>query len=300
MHHFSTVVHKTLSDETLVQDLWQLDVPKEALQHTQLMHAILALSALHLQCHSDDAQLKKKYQESAIQHYELALSQFQPLVVEIDEANCGSMLAAATLLGFFSSVFARFQREDSNVLDELWIIHQLLRGIPTIIEHSAPYFNQIKLSAIVKPKPWDHVPVPPGFQHGMDLLRANIGTFGCEDEIQNEIYLGAVKRLEENVRAEIANPEHITISYMFLPAADRSYMKLVVERDQMALVILAHYAVILHRQRHRWWMGDNGLWLFGAFNELLTAEFWPLLEWPKRFLSEHSGPQSLDAVLYYS
>lgn len=131
MHHFSTVVYQTLSEEMVIQDLWQHDVPKEAVQHTHLLHAILALSALHSQCSSDDAQRTAKYRELAVQHYDLALSQLQPLVVEIDEANCGSVLAAATLLGFFLSVYALFQEDDSRTVDDLWSNHQLLRGVPT-------------------------------------------------------------------------------------------------------------------------------------------------------------------------
>jgi Fungal specific transcription factor domain len=300
MHHFSTIVYQTLSEETVVQDLWQHDVPKEALQHTHLMHAILALSALHLQCNSDDEQQTAKYRESAIQHYDLALSQLKLLVVEIDKANCGSVLSAATLLGFFSSVYNRFEEDASRVLTDLWFNHQLLRGIPTIMEHTAPYFGEIKMSAIFTPKPWDHVPVPAGFQHGMDILRVNISVFGGGDESQNEIYLSAVQKLTENVKAEIANPQHITISYMFLPAADRKYMALVAARDQMALVIVAHYAIILHRQRHRWWMGDNGVRLFGAVKGLLDPGFRALVEWPEQFLLEHAGTQQSEALLYYS
>lgn len=117
---------------------------------------------------------------------------------------------------------------------------------------------------------------------------------------QKDIYLTTFHMLQENVKAEIANPQHITISYMFLPAVNRSYMGLVAARDQMALVILAHYAIILHRQRHRWWMGENGLRLFGAVKGFLDAEFGALLEWPERFLSEHIETQQLEALLYYS
>jgi hypothetical protein len=264
------------------------------------MHAILALSALHLQCSIDDAQQTAKYRESAIQHYDLCLSQLQLLVVKIDEANCSSVLAAAILLGFFSSVYARFEEDNSTLLNDLWANHQLLRGVPTIIEHARPFISKLKLSALVKPNPWDDVPIPAGFKHGMNTLRENISAFGGGDEMKTDIYLSAVRLLEDNVKAEITNPQHITISYLFLPAADRRYMALVATRDQMALVILAHYAIILHRQRHRWWMGDNGIRLFGAVTSFLDADFEALVEWPKQFLLEHAGTQPLEAPLYYS
>jgi transcription factor-like protein/Zn(2)-Cys(6) binuclear cluster domain-containing protein len=300
MHHFSTVVYQTLSEETVAQDLWQHEVPKEALQHAHLMHAILALSALHLQCSSDDAQQTAKYREPAIKHYDLCLSQLQLLVVKIDETNCSSVLAAAILLGFFSSVYARFEEDNSALLNDLWSNHQLLRGVPTIMEHAGPFFSKLKLSALVKPNPWDHVPIPAGFKHGTDTLRTNISAFGGGDGSKTDIYLSAVRLLEDNVKAEITNPQHITISYLFLPAADRRYMRLVAERDQMALVILAHYAIILHRQRHRWWMGENGIRLFGAVTSYLDADFEALVEWPKQFLLGHAGTQPLEAPLYYS
>lgn len=298
VHHFSTVVYRTLSEEIVVQDLWQHDVPKEALLHTHLMHAILALSALHLKFNSSNPSQITKYQEQAIEHYDLALSQLQSQVINVERQNCGSLLAAATLLGFFSSVNALLDVDHTMILDSIWHNHQLLRGIPRIMEHVAGYFNELKLSAIFKVQPWDDIAVPPRFKEGMDLLRANIIKFGEEDK--HEIYLTAVKHLEENVKAEVANPEHITISYMFLPAADRNYMVLIGERDQMAMVILAHYGLILHRQRHRWWMGDNGFRLFNASKGFLNPTFKPLLEWPERFLQERADTQLYEAPLYYS
>jgi hypothetical protein len=299
MHHFSTIVCRTLSDETVVQDLWQHDIPKEALQHTHLMHAILALSALHLQCGSNDAKQIAQYRELAVHHYDLALPKLQLLVVEIDKVNYGSVLAAATLLGYFSSASVRFEEDNLRIIEDLWHNHQLLRGVTTIVKHTAPYFGEEKLSAIAKLKPWDNVPLPAGFQHGMEILCTNINTFGG-DEIKNEVYHNAVHLLQENVKAEIANPQHITISYMLLPAADQRYMGLCTAREPMAMVILAYYAIILHRQCHRWWMGDNGVKFFDAVKGLLDPKFESLLEWPKRFLSEHAGTQELEASHYYS
>jgi hypothetical protein len=77
IHHFGTTVYRTLSDESIVQEVWQREVPAEALRHTHLMHAILAISALHLWCVSEGTQ------SAAIFHYGLALLQLQPLVVQI-------------------------------------------------------------------------------------------------------------------------------------------------------------------------------------------------------------------------
>jgi len=300
MHHFSTIVYRTLSDDIVVQELWRHDVPKEALQHAHLMHAILALSALHLQHSHKDAQQAAKYQEPAIQHHKLALSQLQLLVVQVDQASCGSVLSTATLLGFFSSANMRFGEEDSKFSEDFWHNHQLLRGVHTVIKHAESYINEIMLSAIMNPKPWDHVQLPPYFQQAMDRLHANISASGIKDETKREIYLGALQRLQENVKADIANPENITISYMLLLAADGRFMFLVGEKEPLAVSIAAHYALILHRQQHRWWMGDNGKRYLRIIKGWIAAGSEDLIEWPDRFLLEHTVTQDLGVLSYYS
>jgi Fungal specific transcription factor domain len=297
MHHFATIVCKTLSEDVVIQDLWQHDVPKEGLQHTHLMHALLALSALHLYYSSNDVQEATKYHKQAVQHYESALSRVQQLVVQIDEANCDSVLAAATLLGYFLSFSVRFG-EGERIIEDLWFTHQLLRGIRTVDEHAAAYSSRRRLSAIVKTKPWDRVLIPAGFEQGMEVLCLKIRS--GDDAVRTEILLSAVQRLQEMVKADIVNPQHITISYMFLLAADRKYMVLVSARDQMAWAILAHYAAILHRQRHQWWMGHNGVQLLSAVKGLFDADFGALVKWLDQFLLERAETRHLDTLLYYS
>jgi hypothetical protein len=301
MHHFSTVVYLTLSDESAVQDVWQHHVPMEAVRHHHLMHAILALSALHLQIISKNAEQAEKYRVPAVQHYDVALSELQRLVVKVEETNCGSVLATATLLGFFSSACVRFDDEEMKILLHMWYIHQLLRGVFTIIDHTTPDFGEAKLAAIFKPTPWEDVSLPAGFQRGTDALHANIVAHGDTDGRNRDLYFSAVQRLQENVKAEIANPQHISISYMLLSAADRSFMALVAAHDQIALAIFAHYAVIFHRQRDRWWMGDKGVRMFSALRGLLESEFTALVEWPQQFISDYGGiEEQYEALHYYS
>jgi hypothetical protein len=298
IHHFGITVYRTLSDEIAIQDIWQRDVPKEALRHTHLMHATLALSALHLQHITEGIQPRTIYRKSAIHHYGMALSQLRPLIDQINPANCGSVLASSALLGFFTFVYSRFREEQSKLIDNLISIHEVLRGVAAIIAHTGSHLDRTAVSAIFKPGPWDDAAVPVGFQRAICTLRENIRTFGEEGE--REIHLAAIHTLEENVKAEIANPQRITLSYLFLTLIDRRYMELVASRNQMALVILAYYAIILHRQRHRWWVNDAGVQLLKEVKECLNEDFAALVKWPEERLVGHDRIEMIAAQDYYS
>jgi hypothetical protein len=298
LHHFTTTVYGTLSEEIDIQSVWQRDVPKEALRHTHLMHATLALSALHLQHITEGIQSGTTYRKSAIHHYGIALSQLRPLIVQINPANCGSVLATSALLGFFTFVYSRFQEGKSTLINSLTSIHEVLRGVAAIITHSGSHLNGTTVSNIFKPGPWNDAPIPVGFQRAIGTLRANISTFGEEHE--REIHFAAVHTLQENVKAEIANPQRITLSYMFLTLVDRRYMELLAARNQMALVILAYYAIILHRQRNWWGVNDAGVQVLKEVKECLNGDFAALVKWPEQWLAGHDDMKTIEAHDYYS
>jgi hypothetical protein len=77
-------------------------------------------------------------------------------------------------------------------------------------------------------------------------------------------------------------------------------MELLAARDQMALVILAHYAIILHRQRHRWWLNDTGVKVVKEVKNCLSGDSAALFEWPKLLLADNDEMKLTDAQIYYS
>jgi hypothetical protein len=57
-------------------------------------------------------------------------------------------------------------------------------------------------------------------------------------------------------------------------------VRLLRERDQMALVILAHYGVALNAFGGFWWLDKVGARLIHAIARMLSPEFLALVQWP--------------------
>ncbi|KAJ4526111.1 hypothetical protein HRR81_003511 [Exophiala dermatitidis] len=66
------------------------------------------------------------------------------------------------------------------------------------------------------------------------------------------------------------------------------YLALLRQRQPQALVILAHYAVLLHRGRRFWLLGDGGQFLIESICATLGPKWQKWLEFPKSALRDPS------------
>ena len=64
--------------------------------------------------------------------------------------------------------------------------------------------------------------------------------------------------------------------------SSHDYLRLLTEQRPEALILLAYYAVILHRRRRSWIIGDAGRLLITAISSHLGRHWQPLLEWPRQ------------------
>jgi hypothetical protein len=68
--------------------------------------------------------------------------------------------------------------------------------------------------------------------------------------------------------------------FVWATQVSKEYLSLVEQKNTEALVLLAHWAVLLGRVRNVWWMdgvGSNAIW---AIAMALGPEQWHLVEWP--------------------
>lgn len=66
------------------------------------------------------------------------------------------------------------------------------------------------------------------------------------------------------------------------------YVQLLRDLQPQALIIFAHYAVLLHRARNLWIIGDGGQFLIRAISECLGSEWERWLKSPISALQENS------------
>lgn len=63
-----------------------------------------------------------------------------------------------------------------------------------------------------------------------------------------------------------------------------------------ALIILAHYAVLLHTYRQLWVFGDGGRFLIESICDSFGADWEDWLEWPMEVLRDSSSLDSMSDV----
>lgn len=278
MDHFSNETAKTIvfddRDQKRSQDL----VMKAALLAPYLMQEILALSALHLGTLLPAHKGFYHHQASGLQTR--ALSLFNSCHLEVDAENCvpvvifSSLLAMHTLcdvVGFHDGDFSNFLNGFIRCLD-------LHRGIRAVTSHSWALLKNSDLQPILE--------VGAILHDANDLvgkechdLRALLNTAdigptpmkACQTAID---HLQNLFDMEENSHA------NTNTSIIWPALVPPEYIDLLMKRTPEALVVLAHYGVLLHRHRRHWFIGGAGRLLISSISNHLGSYWDTWIAWP--------------------
>lgn len=142
MHHFTTVVCKTLSGRKEVQDVWGIVLPQMAFSCDYLMHGILALSALHLA--TLKAENKSDYIDCSMAHLHCSLSTYNQVLPNIAADNCVPLFALSSLVAVHVCALPIVD-ETGPYLGRIITLFNMCRGVETIL---SPYTLLIQESPL--------------------------------------------------------------------------------------------------------------------------------------------------------
>lgn len=290
LHHFTTETCYTLSDRPESHDLWRVTVPQVAFQHDFLMRGIFAIAALHLRCLRPDKQ--NYWGHVAAKQQDAALSSFRKIMARMDESNCDAFLALSSLIvvyGFESPKSSdslgmfNYNGQDS---DE-WL--PLIRGVNSIIMSVWPWIKNGRLNGLLH----DHVQEPPRTElpgvlseqlsHLEEMCdRASGGPEAIK------AYKAALATLRECfVRMNNRPPYECEISIAFLwpVLIPQEYITMLNEKRPEALILLAHYCVILHHLDDYWWMRGWAMHIINNIHRELDDNWLYFIQWPTNAVS---------------
>jgi len=285
LHHFSTEVYATLSARPAVRRVWQKAVPKDAVTHPHLMHCILAISALHLanqEYEGQDSEAQERYRRAALRHEAAAISLCWPLLNHVTAANCQSLFTSGWILGIFTA--ARNQVSDMSnsdtVIEGVLAIGQQARGVYAVLDACDQWLRSGEFDVFLRLNPWDDAPpIVPDIDEALQAIYKTIEASLEYDEARRSMYSAAIKLLRFSFQAPTVNPQYPTVVFSWLSFMDRNFVGLMEQKDAMALVILAHYGVLLHTAASWWWCGDLGARLVKSIYDSLEQSR-HLLTWP--------------------
>jgi hypothetical protein len=95
------------------------------------------------------------------------------------------------------------------------------------------------------------------------------------------LYTDAISSLKSvfGTLAEEDNNPHATLEW--LNTLPEGFIRLIKERQTLAMIVLAHYCVVLHRSPQVWWLKDWGVGLLGAVLRSIDPIHRDSLEWAK-------------------
>jgi hypothetical protein len=283
-NHMELVVHAMLNDE-----LFNFAVGFErfhraglalgfevALKAPYLLNQIMAYSACHL-AHVNP-QRSAFFKRQAVILQTQAVSIFNATRVEVNASNCVPILLFSSMLGqhFLADTLAK---REPNGLDG-FIAHYLQcvemhRGIYTIATSAWPLLMESELEPILtmsrgftsrKPIGEDCVQILALVESADDLSEEEKET--CRVAIRYlQVGLDAV---QAEYNAPVSRYQMICEWTMLVPPM---FTRLLATKQPVALIVLAHYAVLLHYGRHLWQVGDAGKYIVGIIGTYLGPDW---------------------------
>lgn len=263
-----------------------------ALRYPPLLHAMLALAALHLGHRTDAAALHAR----ALELFNAAPQAFDvtpesAVHTLLFSAFVGiHMLAEVSLSCYDPSI------DDAVLLDRFIEYVDVHRGVRAVIGASWSSLTQSGFSSVMTPFEKDiqcYEQRRRGGEGGcvqLQQLLQHLQSSGLPADALSS-YRDAIQHLEWTFDLESRLPRDqpapspaAVFAWPIMLSID--FVALVQQRRPEALIILAHYGALLHRHRELWVVGNLGTRVVGAITTLLGRYWRPWLEWPNAVLME--------------
>ncbi|KAK6837817.1 hypothetical protein RU639_001539 [Aspergillus parasiticus] len=277
--------YATMAHDQQFEHLYQYVLPKEGLEYPFVLHGLLALSALHIARASDYAP-RAHYFSIALEHQNRALALFRPVISSINRDNSHTIFVFASLL--LQLAFAippsspLIDTHDS--FQDLIQAFTLCRGLREILGTSWHWVKEGKLADVfTQVDDTKKGPLPESIETAMSQLRYLNESRGRQfNGHDTDCYDTAINHLKDMMEIYQHKPRRVEMALRWPIGLGSKYLNLLKEHDPMALVILAHYCLVLHHFRHHWWMEGWSFRVARSVWDQLHESWRPCVSWVVR------------------
>ncbi|CDM37684.1 transcriptional regulator family: Fungal Specific TF [Penicillium roqueforti] len=279
MHKFSTETYKSLCSSSSEHYVWQIAIPRLALQYDFLMNGILALGALHIAA-TIEPPASLVYIDIALQYHNLTFAPYRAAVDSINPMNCEAALAQSiitTVIGIALPRVTAARGESSSITENIVVVFELLQGVRKIHRIGESW---IKLELFTRRRNYWNSGVASIDSDMRDALE-RLGSLNDEalasiDPDQHQVNKDAIVYLR-HFSARVGNSVDAANVLAWLAMSDKEFVDNVRRRQPLSLLILMHWGVLLGElDGQHWWARDSGRALV---SELLDALHPGDMEW---------------------
>lgn len=298
MIQWCNTTFKTLSRSEQTDPIWRNYVPEEALSHPFLMHGILAVSALHLARTGPDPSRRGSYLNRAVAHQNQALALFRDLLGDVNDSNAKAMFAFAGIVVIYSFAFPHTPgvQDPVSCVEDLLQVLVLARGVQQVIYAPRDFRDFLGASSFAPILQVEEIRGPIPEDASVQLRRLHEANDACaarDADHEQEVYERAIVNLEEMLSWCYSGMRANTIAGRWAIRLAPRFMVLLREQEPLALIMLAHYGVLLRYLQHRWCFDEWSVRASKVVWAILDDQWRPLVEWA---MKEILGANYLEQV----
>lgn len=290
-HHYIISASATIARQPSQEEMWRVAVPQLAMQHRFLMQGIFAVSALHL------AHLHpERHQELIIvaaQHQQSALQSYRSVLENVTQDNCNAVFAFSGLVVCYA--FGSPQLPEGLLLTRTdktqpipdWL--RFIRGAFSLLSSSWSWIQNGPMAPMLEPIPRNTSVLNDtddkqlrGLQSLLDsptLINRDEQTLD-KTKLYHEALYELRRAFAESYSLE--NPAFCVrwASFDWPVRVSEGFIKLLSEKEPRALILLAHYCVLLKREEPCWYIDGHGQQLLSTIEAILDEDSKKWIEWP--------------------
>ncbi|KAM3087350.1 hypothetical protein ACMFMG_001447 [Clarireedia jacksonii] len=296
LHHYSTNVYSSLSTIKSQQRVWQTSVVQIGMNHDFLLRGILSMSALHIALNG--CENPQVLVAEAAFHQNRALVQYRQLL-STDQNPPEIQRALFLFSGYLSMCsfgLARFEGKllqpdnEGRGIEDFLACANMVRGMTSLYGSWDTNILGDELAAITQGGvPIDLYPDIEGDTNAELRALSDLQTI-CEAEQNMQISsacLEAVGHIQytfqglRDIAADRGSQSPIAIGLTWLTTVSRYFLRLLAQRNRLAVLLMAYYGVVLHRLDSFWYFQGWGRHLVETSACVLGDEYADALAWPK-------------------
>jgi hypothetical protein len=231
------------------------------------MHALLALSAAHLRYSKREEH--EKYATYAAYHQNFALRYFRTAILDITKENCAAIFSAAALFSLITMASishpVEAASEDSvTSLDDILALVVLTRGVRDILEPVKAWIQLTPLANMIhgyKLLDYAACVLPEEAQLQLTKLHEMV-TSSTAQSPSAHACADAMAHLEKSFKdriflINIGEPETGGVM-RWMTEISSDFFSLLRSRDVTAMIIFAHYVILVQNLETRWVSSNQG------------------------------------------
>lgn len=287
LYHFYTDTCQTLVRTQDQIELYRNLVVNQGIANPFLMHQILAFSAIHLGVLRP--QRHQYYRSLATSLQSRALAGFNEILPRVDATSCLPVLLFSHLVALhtFHDIFTFLEDDFNAFMDGLIGCVKLLRGVNLVSQTWWDVLLKSELGGIMKEA--DDVRYSEKPSKGECSPLRDLVAVADLSTSSKEACTEALEKLQDYFDVENVYPgdplNTTNVIFAWFVTASAQYTELVDQRRPEALILLAYYAVLLHRRRKSWVVGDAGQRLLKSITAYLGRRWEQWLTWPQNAIT---------------